>query len=180
DTVTFTATDSTGVSSSATRTVTVNPATAGGTELVTNGGFESGTTGWSGTTGDIGTFTGEPAHSGTKNCWLLGNGTTATEYIQQTLTVPASGATLTFWLHIDTAETTTTTAYDTLKVQVLNSAGTVLGTLATYSNLNAAAGYTQRSFSLGAYAGQTVTLKFLGAEDASNQTSFVLDDVSAK
>ncbi|HJU83906.1 MAG TPA: M4 family metallopeptidase [Holophagaceae bacterium] len=179
-TVTFTAKDSLGATASATRTVTVNPIITS-TELVTNGGFESSTTGWSGTTGDIGSFTGEPAHAGTRDCWLLGNGSTATESIQQSFAIPAgANPTLTFWLHIDTAETTTTTAYDTLKVQVLNASGTVLGTLATYSNLNKATGYSQKSFSLGAYAGQTVTIKFLGAEDSSLQTSFVLDDVSAK
>ncbi|HJU84061.1 MAG TPA: choice-of-anchor J domain-containing protein, partial [Holophagaceae bacterium] len=96
------------------------------------------------------------------------------------IAVPSAGATLTFWLHIDTAETTTSTAYDTMKVQVLNTSGTVLGTLATYSNLNKATGYSQKSFSLSAYAGQTVTIKFLGSEDSSLQTSFVIDDVSAK
>ena len=76
-----------------------------------------------------------------------------------------------------TAETGST-AYDTLKVQVLNSSGTVLSTLATYSNANAASGYVQHSFSLGGYAGQTVTLKFTGAEDYTKQTSFVLDDTA--
>ena len=44
----------------------------------------------------------------------------------------------------------TSTAYDTLKAQVLNGSGTVLATLATYSNLNAASGYTQRTFDLSA------------------------------
>ncbi|GLH70547.1 hypothetical protein GETHPA_20800 [Geothrix rubra] len=151
-------------------------------DLVTNGGFESGATGWSGTTGDIGTFSGEAAHTGTKNCWLLGNGSTATETIAQSVSIPstATSATFSFWLHIDTAETTTTTAYDTLKVQVRNAAGTVLGTLATYSNLNKGTGYTQKSFDLSAYKGQTVQLYFLGSEDSSLQTSFVLDDVSVK
>jgi len=53
---------------------------------------------------------------------------------------------MSFWLHIDTAETTTSTAFDTLRVQVLNSAGTtVLATLGTFSNLNHATGYQQRS-----------------------------------
>jgi hypothetical protein len=51
-------------------------------------------------------------------------------------------------------------------------------TLATYSNLNHASGYVSHSFSLAAYAGQTVTLKFVGAEDVSLQTSFVLDDIT--
>ena len=63
-------------------------------------------------------------------------------------------------------------------MQVLNSSGTVLATLATYSNLNKATGYSQKSFSLAAYAGQTVTLKFTGTEDFSLQTSFVVDDTA--
>ncbi|GHG35572.1 hypothetical protein GCM10018980_06160 [Streptomyces capoamus] len=79
---------------------------------------------------------------------------------------------------MDTAETSTGTAYDTLKVQVLNGSGTVLGTLATYSNLDAAPGYTQRGFDLSGYAGQTVTLKFTGTEGSKYQTSFVVDDTS--
>ena len=80
--------------------------------------------------------------------------------------------------HVDTAETTTSTAYDTLKVQVLNSSGTVLATLATYSNLNKGTGYTVHTANLTPYIGQTVTIKFTGAEDSSLQTSFVLDDVT--
>ena len=180
-TATFTATDNTGVSNSASRTITVTP--AGGIlphEIMVNGGFESGATSWAGTTGDIGTFTGEPAHTGTKDCWLQGNGSTSSENIEQTVSIPASAtsAVLTFFLHIDTAETSTTTAYDTLKVQVRNSAGTVLGTLATFSNLNKAAGFAQQTFDLTAYKGQTIQIYFLGSEDASLQTSFVLDDVS--
>lgn len=39
-------------------------------------------------------------------------------------------------LHVDTAESSTTTGYDTLTVQMLNSSGTVLTTLHTYSNLD--------------------------------------------
>ena len=81
-------------------------------------------------------------------------------------------------MHIDTAETTTTTKYDTLKVQLLNSSGTVLRTLHTYSNLDHNSGYTKHTFSLSSYAGQKVTLKFTGAEDYELQTSFVLDDAA--
>jgi len=81
-------------------------------------------------------------------------------------------------LHVDTAETTSSTRYDTLTVQVLNSAGTVLATLATYSNLDHNTGYAQRSFSLAGYAGQAVTVRFTGAEDFTAQTSFVVDDTA--
>ena len=96
------------------------------------------------------------------------------------MTIPstATTATLTFWLHIDTAETTTVTAYDTLKVQVRNTANTVLATLATYSNLNKATGYSQKSFDVTAYRGQTIRVYFLGTEDSSLQTSFVIDDTA--
>jgi len=96
----------------------------------------------------------------------------------QTVAIPSgkTSATLTFWLHIDTAETTTTTAYDTLKVQIRNSSGTVLATLATYSNLNHNTGYTQKSFSLNSYIGQTIQVYLVGAEDSTLQTSFVVDD----
>jgi hypothetical protein len=89
------------------------------------------------------------------------------------VTIPTGcRATLSFYLHIDTAETTTSTAYDTLTVK----AGTT--TLATYSNLNATTGYTQKTLDLSSLAGQTVTITFTGTEDQSLQTSFVLDDTS--
>jgi len=54
----------------------------------------------------------------------------------------------------------------------------VLGTLASYSNLDHASGYALRSFSLAPYIGQTITLKFTGSEDNTLQTSFVIDDTA--
>jgi hypothetical protein len=163
---------------SANATLTVSSSSA--TERVVNGGFESGTTGWAGTTGVIGSYAGQTAYEGTRFAWLGGNGTTASETITQAVAIPstATAASLSFALHIDTAETTTTSAYDKLVVTVKNSAGTVLGTLATYSNLNKATGYQIRTFSLLPYKGQTVTLSFAMTEDSSLQTSFVVDKVS--
>ncbi|MFL6660364.1 MAG: M4 family metallopeptidase [Massilia sp.] len=148
-------------------------------ERITNGGFESGTTGWAGTTGVIGAYSGQTAYEGTRFAWLGGNGTTATETLTQAVVIPAAAtsANLTFQMHIDTAESGTT-AYDKLVVTVKNSSGTVLGTLATYSNANKATGYQLRSFNLLPYKGQTVTLSFAMTEDSSLQTSFVIDKVS--
>ena len=89
------------------------------------------------------------------------------------MAIPAGcGATLTFYLHIDSAETTTSMQYDKLTVK----AGST--TLATYSNLNKASGYSQKSFNLSSFAGQTVTISFTGTEDSSLQTSFVIDDTA--
>jgi len=150
--------------------------------LIVNPGFENGTNTapWTLTAGVINNSSSEPPHSGAWDAWMDGYGTTHTDTASQTVTIPstATTATLTFWLHIDTAETTTTTAFDTLKVQVLNTGGTVLSTLGTFSNLNKAAGYIQRSFDVTSFKGQTVQIKFLGVEDVSLQTSFVIDDVN--
>ncbi|MFJ8279042.1 hydrolase [Streptomyces griseoviridis] len=149
-------------------------------QLLGNNGFESGNTTWSASSGVITNSSSKSARTGSYYAWLDGYGTATTDTLSQSVTVPSgcTTAALSFFLHIDTAETTTSTAYDTLKVQVLNSSGTVLATLATYSNLNAASGYTQRTFSLASYAGQTVTLKFTGTEGSTLQTSFVVDDTA--
>jgi hypothetical protein len=154
--------------------------TCAAAQLLGNNGFESGNTTWSASSGVITNSSSESARSGSYYAWLDGYGTATTDTLSQSVTIPSgcTSAALSFYLHVDTAETSTSTAYDTLKVQVLNSSGTVLGTPATYSNLNAVAGYTQRSFSLASYAGQTVTLKFTGTEGSTLQTSFVIDDTA--
>jgi PKD repeat protein len=150
-------------------------------QLLGNPGFETGSAPpWSATSGVIHSGGSEPARTGSWDAWLDGYGTTHTDTLSQSVSLPSGCASyqLTFWLHIDTAETTTTTAYDTLKVQVLNSSGAVVATLATYSNLNHASGYSQHTFNLASYAGQSITLKFTGAEDYTLQTSFVIDDTA--
>jgi hypothetical protein len=174
----------TGVSGSLTHTTTISLtiSSASAQQLIGNPGFENGTNTapWTLTAGVINNSSAEPPHSGAWDAWLDGYGTTHTDTATQQVSIPstASTATLTFWLHIDTAETTTTTAFDTLQVQVLNTSNTVLATLGTFSNLNHATGYQQRSFSMNSFIGQTVKIRFLGQEDSSLQTSFVIDDVN--
>src|SRR5262249_11519026 len=85
-------------------------------------------------------------------------------------------ASLDFWLHVDTEETTTSTAYDTLKVDVVS--GSTATTVASFSNLDAASGYTRHSVDLSRYAGQSVTLRFTGTEGTKLATSFVVDDTA--
>ena len=172
----------TGTSGTLTHTTTISLtiSSASATQLIVNPGFENGSTPWTLTAGVLNSSASEPPHSGSFDAWLDGYGTTHTDSAVQTVSIPstATSATLTFWLHIDTAETTTTTAFDTLRVQVLNSSNTVLATLGTFSNLNKAAGYSQKSFSVLSFKGQTVKIRFLGQEDSSLQTSFVIDDVN--
>jgi hypothetical protein len=143
-------------------------------QLFGNPGFETGTAApWTASSGVISNSASEPAHGGNWDAWLDGYGATHTDTLTQTVSIPASciSASLSYWLHVATAETTTT-AYDTLAVKV---GGT---TVASYSNLNAATGYAQRTVNLSSYIGQTVAVSFTGTEDSTKQTSFVLDDTA--
>lgn len=155
-------------------TPTDPPPTTG--NLLGNPGFESGATVWTQTSGVIDSSSGRPARTGSWKAWLNGYGTTRTDTLSQSVTLPASGTkTLSFYLRIDTAESGST-AYDRLQVQVVSGGTTT--TLATYSNVNATSSYALKSFSLAAYAGRTVTIRFNGTEDSTLQTSFVIDDTS--
>jgi hypothetical protein len=129
---------------------------------------------WSATAAVVTNDPGEAAHGGSWKAWLDGYGTTHTDTLSQTVTVPSgcNSVVFSFFLHVDSAETTTTTAFDRLTVK----AGAT--TLATFSNLNKATGYVQRSFTLSGAAGSSVTLSFSGTEDTSLQTSFVVDDAA--
>ncbi|MFD7452296.1 M4 family metallopeptidase [Kitasatospora sp. NPDC059827] len=176
--VTVTVKDSAGKSGTASFTWTVTGGGGGSctpAQLLGNPGFETGTASpWTASSGVIDNGSSEPSHGGSWKAYLDGYGSTHTDTLSQTVSIPAGcKATLSFWLHIDTAETGST-AYDKLAVSVNGT------TLKTYSNVDAAAGYQQRTFDLSAYAGQTVTVKFTGTEDSSLQTSFVIDDTSVQ
>lgn len=144
-------------------------------QLIGNPGFENGTSSapWTASTNVIYSGSKEPAHSGSYDAWLDGYGTATTDTLSQQVSIPAgcTNASFTYYLHIDTAETGST-AYDTLK---LTANGTQV---ASYSNVNAASGYQQRTVSLSSYIGQTVTLLFTGTEGSKLQTSFVVDDTA--
>src|ERR1051326_4303117 len=99
------------VGSSTTITVTVSNTAA--SQLLGNPGFENGSTNpapWTTTAGVVDSSASEAAHRGTSKAWMDGYGSAHTDSIVQTVSIPAgkTSATLTFWLHIDTAETTTT------------------------------------------------------------------------
>jgi aminopeptidase S len=171
---TLTVTGTGSVTRTASYALTVGSTSCTPRQVVGNGGFENGTAPWTTTSGVIDSSAQQPAHGGSYKAWLNGYGRTRTDTATQSVTIPAgcSSYTLSFYLHIDSAETTTTVAYDKLTVQLGST------TLATYSNLNEASGYQQRMFNVASAAGQTVTLRFNGVEDSNLQTSFVVDDVS--
>jgi hypothetical protein len=149
--------------------------------LLLNPGFDSGNVNWTITSGVIdGTTSGAAPHAGTYKAWLNGYGSTSTDYAWQQITIPATAcsASLSFFVHITTSETTTTTAYDKLAIQIRDGAGTLKATLATYSNLNKSTSYTQKTFDLSAYKGQTIRVQFNGTEDSAAKTSFFVDSTA--
>jgi len=159
-----------------TYTLTVAAAACPTDQRLANPGFESGSGSWSATPDVIGQWAGTigAPHSGSWSAWLDGYGTTHTDTLSQGVAVPSgcTRATVSFWLKINTSERTTTAANDTLTVMLGSTV------LAKYSNLNHNNGYVLVTLTGSVTAGQNITLKFVGAENNSYQTSFVIDDTS--
>ncbi|MGG3469768.1 protease pro-enzyme activation domain-containing protein [Neobacillus pocheonensis] len=150
--------------------------TGGGTELITNGGFENGQSPWveSSTNGQQ-LITTQP-HSGSYSAYLNGYNK-STDIIYQTVTIPstATSASLTFWTCVSTKERKH--PYDYFYAQVRNTSGSGLSTLLTLND-GTAAGWVQHSFNLLDYKGQTIQIAFKGTNNSSNPTDFFVDDVS--
>jgi phospholipase D-like protein len=185
-----------GLTQSATVSLTVASGGGGGTQLIVDGGFESATKsgnsapGWTATTTvsgqDVIVYRGAYPHTGT-NYASEGGSNNDTDNLTQTVTIPSNitSATLTFWVNVVTQETTTSTKYDYLYVEILNSAGTKLATPLTLSNLdnkssnNTNGVYFQpAAISLTAYAGKTIKVRFSATTDYEKPTTFNIDDVS--
>jgi hypothetical protein len=165
---------------SATPTATNTPAP--GQELIVNGGFEGSASSWT-LSGPVNWSNGPNPRSGTGYLSLANvNNAKGTAY--QQISVPSGTAPgLTFWLNVTSSETTTSLANDVLFVEIRNTAGTLLQTLATYSNLDrgSAGAYFQRgAFNLSAYTGQTIRVQIRITSNASLITTFLLDDVSVR
>jgi subtilisin family serine protease len=149
-----------------------------GTNLVQNPGFE---------TSKIWVYSGasrngDNPHSGLNTSRYLNKESNVTHTAYQTLSIPAGcSPNLSFWLNVVTLETTTTAQNDRIFVEVRSSSGVLLGTLATFSNLDKTASateYIQRgTYNLGAYSGQTIRLQFRATSNGSLGTIFRVDDV---
>jgi len=101
--------------------------------------------------------------------------------LKQRVHIPgiASSATLTFRMHINTAELGG--VHDTLTVVKSSGCGIlqpVPVTLATWSNISSGPGFNLKTVNLTPYIGQDILLSFTSSENASLQTSFVLDAMS--
>lgn len=178
-TITISATGATNTPVSVPVTLTVNPQS---TELIVNGGFEGSSAPWV-LSGNAVRSTGAFPHSGT-GYLIVASANSQTGQAFQQITIPSGSApSLNFWLNVTSSETTTTTQFDRLFIEVRSTSGALLATIATFSNLNkgTAGVYVLRGpFNLSAFAGQTVRIQFRATEDFSLPTSFRVDDVSVK
>ena len=149
------------------------------TNVVANPGFETGALSpWTscGSVNDAAVSTAQ-VHSGSYSA-LIGTTTTpevnGTAGLCQTVTVPAA-ATLTFWVYEGTTDTIT---YVDQEADILSTSGAQLVQL--YAEAKSTGGWVEKTFSLSAYAGQTVQLYF-GVKGNGYSKDYVyeyLDDVS--
>jgi len=149
-------------------------------QILRNPGFESGNVNWSpNATGIINKTTTFPPHNGRFKAQLNGKGTTNTASISQQISIPSNvcSASFSFWLRIASTETGMI-ANDKLKVQILADSGAILKTLKVYSNLNKSSSYSKKKFNLMAFAGKTISIRFLGTENSSLKTTFLVDDAA--
>ena len=146
--------------------------------VVQNPGFESGSLGSWTTSGAYLPVVTTTAHTGSYAARVGSTGAVnGNSTLTQTVAVPTGSPTLTFWYQPHCTDSIT---YDQIQMQVKNTAGT---TLATVLNVCSNSGvWTQATFNLAAYAGQTVVLSFNDHDDgyATDPTYFLLDDVSVK
>ena len=159
-------------------------------QLITNGGFETGATGWT-TVGqtsfprdtDVGAPTAK-AFLGARYALLAGKGAAHADEMSQLVTIPeeATQATLSFRVRVDSTDRVAMA--DTLTVRLFDPVGFRLADLASYDNLyntkgaGSANGYLKRTFDLTPYLGKQVRVHFLGRENTGGPTSFLIDGVS--
>jgi len=140
-------------------------------QLLLNPGFESGNVDWTTTSGVITNYS-PYAYQGNWFAWLDGYTSPETDYLQQTVSIPAGcTATLTYYLYIGSNEPNS--AIDTLK---LTANGT---TVQSFSNVNQTNGYyVKQTVNLSSYAGQSTTLKWTSQQNGGYETDFFIDSTA--
>jgi hypothetical protein len=161
-------------------------ACAGCSDVLKNGGFESGREVWVEQGVQIVSRVGDrnlnvAPYEGSWLAWLGGRNS-ADDVLYQTFRFQqgVETATLTYQLYISTTETNG--VYDRLYVRLRREDGSLLATLDTVDNTyNPAGTWTQRSLLAGGLAGwgaQNLRISFEAVTDDSNQSSFYVDNVN--
>jgi hypothetical protein len=167
--------------STPTNTATITPSptlTPCASGAITNGGFETGSFApWT----ILGTqpapvVSNAQAHSGTYSALLgtlSGGEPTGDGSFYQTITVPASGGTLSYWYNPSTSDSIT---FDWQDAYVTDTSGNILATIMHVCDNTQT--WTNQTFDMAPYAGQTVRIEFLVHQDGfGDDTSMYVDDV---
>lgn len=165
-----------------TSTPTPTPTPNPGGNILTNTGFENGTSPWvESSTGGYEIISTAKPHTGSDSAYLCGYNN-CSDTIYQTVTLPSSftSVTLSYWVYIDTQESGST-AYDHFYARLRTSSGATISTVQSLSNVNVQ-GWTQYTFNvssaLSSYKGQPIQVYFAGTTDSSLITNFYVDDVA--
>ncbi|GCF11432.1 hypothetical protein KDI_49960 [Dictyobacter arantiisoli] len=152
------------------------------TQLLTNPGFESGSTSWTETSsGGYEIVDSSNPHSGSDSAYFCGYDS-CSDALYQTVTLPSTTTkvTLSYWLNITTNESGST-CYDYFYARLRTSTGTTISTPQKQCNANAQ-GWTQYTFdvtsALSSYKGKQVQVYFGGTTDSSQSSNFYVDDVA--
>jgi subtilisin family serine protease len=154
-------------------------------EVAVNGGFESGTTGWTQSSSQgfrlictqATCGAGLQPHGGSGLAWL-GGGNSERSRLSQTVTIPAGKAAyLSYWYWIESEDYCN---YDYGYVQIF--ANNALRTIQRHSLCNSArtSGWVLQTINLSTYAGQSVRVEFYVATDRTLVSSLLIDDISLR
>lgn len=157
------------------------------TQLVINGGFEAGSSGWlQASAGGYDLISDFNPHSGDWGAYLAGQDN-ADDWLSQQIGLPAlapngpgassaDAITLHAWWAIASEETDG--AFDRLTISLLRPDGSLLADLLTIDNSADTGVWDEAAVDLAAYAGQAVVLRLAARTDGSNPTDFYVDDIS--
>jgi hypothetical protein len=146
------------------------------TNLLLDGGFESGA-GWSAQAGgEYSLFSDYLAHSGSRAAYLAGVDE-ARDRLSAAVTLPAGQTiSLRFWWQVHSEESSN--GYDGMSVVVADMAGNPLKVLFSLSDANLTDTWQQTAgLDLSEFAGQSIQLQFLAQSDQTLPTDFFVDDV---
>ena len=166
----------------------------GQTQLISNGTFQSGSTGWT-TSGNWHITNALTCYNNELGYAYAGDASgnaviNETGDLKQTIIIPANAtsATFSFYVSKTTDETSISTVYDYVNVYLLNSSGTQLMQFSptNINNLYAGTpvtkcdGYSSKSFTIPTtYFGQTLQIDFnVHTDGGPKNTMFRIDDVS--
>jgi hypothetical protein len=151
------------------------------TQVVQNGGFESGNTIWVQSSGLYDIIGQYYPRSGSWSAWF-GGYDSADDQLYQTLSIPTgiSSARLVFYLYVYTTDSTST-PYDDFHVELQDASGGTLEDFLWADNTMSSSSWwmgTMEWSDFSSHAGQTRRLFFQGTTDSSYYTNFFVDDVT--